>query len=59
MGRATPIGENRGQVLESPLFAAPVLVTAHPSSVLRERDGEARRQALEALAADLRIAPQL
>jgi DNA polymerase len=59
LGRATPIGENRGQVLESPLFAPGVLVTAHPSSVLRERDSEARRQALEALAADLRIAPQL
>jgi hypothetical protein len=36
-----------------------VLVTAHPSSVLRERDSEARRQALEELAADLRIALQL
>jgi DNA polymerase len=59
LGRATPIGENRGQVLESPLFAPPVLVTAHPSSVLRERDSEARRQALEELAADLRIALQL
>ena len=59
LGRATPIGENRGQVLESPLFAPPVLVTAHPSSVLRERDSEARRQALEALADDLRIALQL
>jgi DNA polymerase len=59
LGRATPIGENRGQVLESPLFVPPVLVTAHPSSVLRERDSEARRQALEELAADLRIALQL
>ncbi|TMK23661.1 MAG: UdgX family uracil-DNA binding protein [Actinobacteria bacterium] len=59
LGRATPVGENRGHVLESPLFAPPVLVTTHPSSVLRERDSEARREALEALAADLRLAPQL
>jgi hypothetical protein len=36
-----------------------VLVTAHPSSVLRERDSEPRRAALAALAEDLRIAAQL
>jgi DNA polymerase len=59
LGRATAIGENRGHVLESPLFARPVLVTTHPSSVLRERDSEARREALEGLAADLRLAPSV
>jgi DNA polymerase len=59
MGRATAIAENRGRALESPLFAPPVLVTAHPSSVLRERDSEARRAALAALAEDLRVAAQL
>jgi uracil-DNA glycosylase family protein len=58
LGHATAIGENRGRVLESPLFAPPVLVTAHPSSVLRERDSEARRAALAALAEDLRVAAQ-
>jgi uracil-DNA glycosylase family protein len=58
MGRATAIGENRGHVLESPLFSVPVLITAHPSSVLRERDSLGRRQALEALAEDLRVATQ-
>jgi uracil-DNA glycosylase family protein len=59
MGRATAIAENRGRALESPRFAPPVLVTAHPSSVLRERDSEARRAALAALAEDLRVAAQL
>jgi DNA polymerase len=59
LGRATAIGKNRGHVLESPLFSPPVLVTAHPSSVLRERDSTARREALEALAGDLRLAAAL
>jgi DNA polymerase len=55
-GRATAIGANRGHLLESALFEAPVLVTAHPSSILRERDGAARHAALEALSEDLRVA---
>src|SRR5207248_2574983 len=59
LGRATPIGANRGQLLDSELIAPPVLVTAHPSSVLRERDRAARSEALEALAADLRVAAQV
>jgi len=53
--RATAVGANRGQLLASPLFT-PVLVTAHPSSVLRERDHQARAAALAALVADLRVA---
>jgi DNA polymerase len=56
MGRATAVGENRGHLLESPLFEPPVLVTAHPSSVLRERDSDRRSEALRALVADLRTA---
>jgi len=51
-GRATPIGANRGRLLESPLFGVPVIVTAHPSSVLRERDADARHAAIEALTSD-------
>lgn len=58
IGRATPIAANRGQPLEGALFS-PVLVTAHPSSVLRERDRDARRAALQALAEDLRLAAQI
>jgi DNA polymerase len=58
-GRALAIGAHRGQVLESELFASPVLVTTHPSSVLRERSDDARHEALAALADDLRVAAQL
>jgi DNA polymerase len=53
--RATPIGKNRGRPLESALFS-PVIVTAHPSSILRERDAQARELALQALSEDLRLA---
>lgn len=49
------IGENRGRPLESALFS-PVIVTAHPSSVLRERDAQGRELALQALGEDLRLA---
>jgi DNA polymerase len=55
-GRATPIAANRGQPLQSPLFAPPVVVTVHPSSILRERDSDMRHVALDALADDLRTA---
>jgi uracil-DNA glycosylase len=56
MGRATPVGANRGRVLQTPLFEPPVLITAHPSSVLRERDRERRHGAMTALVEDLRMA---
>ncbi len=55
IGRPTPIGQSRGRPLEGALFS-PVLVTAHPSSVLRERDREARDEALAAIVRDLRVA---
>jgi DNA polymerase len=56
LGRVTPIAANRGRPLPSPLFEPPVLVTAHPSSVLRQRDSESRERALETLVEDLRVA---
>lgn len=56
IGRATPIRANRGQLLQSAIFSAPVLVTAHPSSVLREREASERERAMAALVADLRVA---
>jgi DNA polymerase len=56
--RSVPVGANRGQPMESPLFS-PVLVTAHPSSVLRERDHDARTAAMEAIVADLRVAADI
>ncbi len=58
IGHATPIGESRGRPLEGTLFS-PVLVTAHPSSVLRERDQDARVQALAAIVDDLEVALSL
>ena len=54
LGRPTTISSVRGQVLEGP--DRPVVVTIHPSAVLRARD-EADRSALRAgLAADLAVA---
>jgi uracil-DNA glycosylase len=58
MGRITPIGANRGAVLESPVLSVPVLITTHPSSVLREREREARHEAMQALIDDLRVAAE-
>jgi uracil-DNA glycosylase len=56
MGRATRVEANRGHMLESPIFAAPVLVTVHPSSVLRERDDDARHAAMQSFVDDLAVA---
>ncbi len=58
IGRATPIAASRGQPLDGTLFS-PVVVTAHPSSVLRERDRDARHSALQAISEDLRLAAQI
>jgi uracil-DNA glycosylase family protein len=55
IGRATPIGQSRGRPLDGALFS-PVLVTAHPSSVLRERERYARHEALAAIVSDLQVA---
>ncbi len=55
LGRAAPVGAIRGRCLEGELFS-PVVVTAHPSSVLRERDRDARQASLRALTEDLRLA---
>jgi DNA polymerase len=55
IGRATAIGQNRGRPLEGALYS-PVLVTAHPSSVLRQRDAGLRHEALAAIVDDLRVA---
>jgi hypothetical protein len=46
---------SRGRVLESELAPA-ALLTAHPSSVLRERGADARHEARAALVSDLRVA---
>lgn len=60
LGRTVKIGEVRGRVLEPPAgFASPVVVTAHPSSILRVRDSADRESAFNALVEDLRLAADL
>jgi uracil-DNA glycosylase len=55
MGATFKVTQQRGEVLSSPLGVA-VLATVHPSSILRSPDGKARREALDGLIADLKIA---
>ena len=57
LGRSARFGELRGRLLTGQLDAA-ILVTAHPSSVLRARD-DARAAAREALVADLAVVGEL
>ena len=57
LGPNITIGAARGQVFESPY--GPVVVTRHPSSVLRVRERVARRAALAELVEDLRRAAKL
>jgi uracil-DNA glycosylase len=56
LGHATPVGANRGHLLETSLYPPPVLVTVHPSSILRERDRDARHAAPRSLAGELTVA---
>jgi DNA polymerase len=60
LGRPVRVGAERGQVLEAGERAVPglagVVVTAHPSSILRVRDRDERREATAALVDDLRAA---
>ncbi|WP_194420500.1 UdgX family uracil-DNA binding protein [Microbacterium abyssi] len=60
LGRTVKIGEVRGTVLEPPAgCVSPVVVTAHPSSILRVRDSADREAAFDALVDDLRTAADL
>ncbi len=54
LGHEVTIGEMRGRLLDDRTPA--VLVTAHPSSVLRLRESVERHAALAALVADLKVA---
>jgi DNA polymerase len=49
------VTQQRGKPVESPL-ARTVMATIHPSSVLRQADSEARREAFDSLVADLKAA---
>jgi uracil-DNA glycosylase family protein len=55
LGSKVRVTKDRGKPLESGL-APVVLVTIHPSAILRERDEAARASAFEAFVADLRVA---
>jgi uracil-DNA glycosylase len=57
LGPKNTIAKAKGQVLESPF--GPVVVTRHPSSVLRMREREERQAALTELADDLKFASTL
>src|SRR4051795_11641648 len=54
VGRHVKVTQDRGKPLESSL-APVVMVTVHPSSILRQRDADSREQAYQAFVADLRI----
>jgi DNA polymerase len=55
LGRDARVTALRGKPIEHELAAA-VVVTAHPSSVLRARDEPSRREAFAALVVDLEVA---
>jgi DNA polymerase len=55
LGRSATISSLRGGEQTS-RFGIPLVVTVHPSAIVRLRDPDERRQALEAFAADLRRA---
>jgi DNA polymerase len=59
LGASFKVSTERGLFVESPL-APLVTSTVHPSSILRERDSEARHQAMRAFVRDLmRVADAL
>jgi uracil-DNA glycosylase len=55
LGRVTKISEHRGDLLESELGAR-VIVTVHPSSILRIEDADSRQIAMRHFVHDLRRA---
>ena len=57
LGRDFRVTRQRGEPVDSSL-AEHVVASAHPSSILRQRDEEARRAALGAFVGDLRIVAQ-
>jgi DNA polymerase len=54
VGRQVKVTKDRGKPLESEL-APVVMVTVHPSSILRERDEARRQQAYRSFVADLEL----
>ncbi|MGW8566372.1 UdgX family uracil-DNA binding protein [Isoptericola sp. NPDC055881] len=56
LGRPARVGELRGRVLDAPEDGAAVVVTTHPSALLRLRDRSGWDEAFAALVADLATA---
>ena len=56
LGRTVAIGKSRGAVLDEGVGGARVVVTTHPSALLRIEDHAEREAAFTALVADLRLA---
>lgn len=54
LGSAFRVSVQRGQLLDEVPLAPLVMATVHPSSILRERDADARHRAEAAFVADLR-----
>jgi DNA polymerase len=58
LGKGFKVTEQRGQLVESEL-APHALATIHPSSILRERDDDARHRAMKGFVDDLKVAAAL
>jgi len=58
LGKDFRVTKQRGEPVDSPL-AEHVVATVHPSSILRQRDEEARRVELAAFLDDLRVVAKL
>jgi DNA polymerase len=58
LGKGFKVTERRGELVESEL-APHALATIHPSSILRERDEEARHRAMKGFVDDLKVAAKL
>jgi uracil-DNA glycosylase len=57
-GRPMPIGRNRGRLLDDPTgrAASGIVITSHPSAVIRQREKEKRQHAFDELVTDLVLA---
>jgi uracil-DNA glycosylase family protein len=58
LGKDFRVTKHRGEPVDSPL-ADHIIATVHPSSILRQRDDDARRAELAAFVADLRSVERL
>ena len=58
LGKARAVASLRGQVLES-AFGPPMVVTVHPSAIVRVPDRDDRRAALQGFVDDLRLAHEV